>query len=268
MTKVSAIEVTERSRSVVHDGRRYVFRPRSMTVGEHDEWVRQVDEGDSQCRSVIVDIDGNPPPQYPDEVVDACVGELRSFYKGVFSGGLKDLVESIEGSLTGLGKGYKSLAGLGAASKPLALAGVGLASKPLTLTGLGLASKPLALAGVGLASKPLALAGVGVASKPLALAGLGVASKPLAGLELASKSVAGLGQELCPHAYEPGPLVALPAPEDRIVDAIHDLPDRLREEREPVVRASVRWIVDKIIPGVIVGVVMFGLGWAAREFFG
>ncbi len=237
MTKVRTIRASEPSRSVVHDGHLYRFRfSDSMTVADYDEWVRQVDEGDSQCRSVIVDIDGNPPAQYPDEVIDACVGELRRFFKRMFSNGLKDLGESME----------RSLAGLGVASKPLALAG------------LGVASKPLALAGLGVASKPLALAGLGVASKPLALAGLGVASRPLAHL----------GEGLRTEDYEPHPLITPLSPADRVVDEIRALPDRLREERRPLVQAGLRWTGDKIVPGVIVGVITFALLWAATEFFG
>ena len=198
---VRRIRVSAPSHSIVHDGNRYEFRSKSMTVGDYGEWVTQVDDCDPQCRSVIVDIDGNPPAQYPDEVVDACIGELRRFFKRMFSSGLKDLGESME----------RSLAGLGVASKPLALAGLGVASaKPLALAGLGVASKPLALAGLGVASKPLALAGLGVASKPLALAGLGVASKPLAlaGLGVASRPLAHLGEGLRTEDYEPHPLIS------------------------------------------------------------
>ena len=198
------------ARSVVHDGKSYEFRSKSITVGEMDEWLRQVDERDPRCRSVVVEIDGSPPGQYSDEVVDACVGELKGHYEEMFLGlnlGLKDLAERMNKSVAGLVQAYKPL-------------------------------------------------------------GVGVGSKPLAGLGLDSKSVAGLGQELRPQAYEPGPVVALPAPEDRIVDAIYDLPDRLREEREPKAHASLRWIRDNIVAaaigGVIAGVSVTLILWAAN----
>ena len=179
------------SHSVVHDGRRYEFRAKPPTVGDYQEWVRQVDDRDPRRRSVIADIDGNPPDHYPDEVVDACVGELGRYHDEMlsrFSVGLKDLGAGINVNL-----------------------------------------------------------------------GLGLRTPVLGGV---------VPDELLGVVHGPQDLLVMHEPEERVIDAIRDLEDSLREERVPVARASLRWIRDRVLPGLIVLIVVLAIGWAVNEFFG
>ena len=169
------------SHSVVHDGRRYEFRAKRITVGDYQEWVRQVDERDPRSRSVIADIEGNPPSHHPDAVVDACVGELGRHYNQMFSG----LSAALKASLNNLGVGI-------------------------------------------------------------------------------NERFLNLGREPCTQA----PLVLLRMPEERVIDAIYDLRDSLREESVPLAHASLRWARDKVLPGLIVLLVGLVVGWAANEFLG
>ena len=178
------------SHSVVHDGRRYEFRAKRITVGDYQEWVRQVDERDPRSRSVIADIEGDPPSHHPDAVVDACVGELGRYYDEMSSRsivGLKDLGVGIN---VNLGQGLRT---------------------------------------------------------PV----LGVVPDELLGV-----------------VHGPQDLLVMHEPEERVIDAIYDLRDSLREESVPLAHASLRWARDKVLPGLIVLLVGLVVGWAANEFLG
>ena len=239
MTKVR-VKVSEPSHSVIHDGNLYRFRfAESMTISEIGEWVRQADGQDPQSRSAILEIDGNPTTQYPDELVDACVAELRRFYKRVFP----------RSSLKRLERAMKRLPSLSVLQR----------TPVLDLPRLPALDVPRTLA----FDLPRMPAFDAPRMPFLDLPRLPFLDVPrLPALDgPAVDFQRGLGE----GSDEP---LLVHSPQDRVVDAIDGLRDSLREEEVPVAHAGLRWIRDRVLPGVIVGLFMFALGWAANEFFG
>ena len=55
-------------------------------------------------------------------------------------------------------------------------------------------------------------------------------------------------------------------PEDRVIDATCDVQGSRHEEPVSVRRASVQWVHDKVLPGLIVLLVGLIIAWSGNEF--